>query len=65
MPLGKTLHGPSAVAIAHVEELLDEALNETFPASDPVAINIERPSRKPATFRRGRRGPLRDDEAAN
>jgi hypothetical protein len=25
----------------HLEELLDEALNETFPASDPVAITIE------------------------
>jgi hypothetical protein len=26
----------------HLEELLDEALIETFPASDPVAISIER-----------------------
>jgi hypothetical protein len=26
----------------HLEELLDEALNETFPASDPVAISIEK-----------------------
>ena len=26
----------------HLEELLDEALIETFPASDPVAITIER-----------------------
>jgi hypothetical protein len=25
----------------HLEELLDEALNDTFPASDPVAITIE------------------------
>jgi hypothetical protein len=25
----------------HLEELLDEALIETFPASDPVAISIE------------------------
>jgi hypothetical protein len=32
----------------HLEELLDEALNETFPASDPVAISIEqRDARKP------------------
>lgn len=26
---------------AHIEDLLDEALNETFPASDPVAIVFE------------------------
>jgi hypothetical protein len=28
-------------AQAHIDELLDEALKQTFPASDPVAINIE------------------------
>ena len=28
-------------AIAHLDELLDEALKETFPGSDPIAINIE------------------------
>jgi hypothetical protein len=44
MPVAKKLHGLSSVAVAHVDELLDEALNETFPASDPVAINIERAS---------------------
>lgn len=33
----------SAAAVAHLDELLDEGLEETFPASDPVAINIERP----------------------
>jgi hypothetical protein len=26
---------------AHINELLDEALEETFPASDPIAINVE------------------------
>ncbi len=26
---------------AHINELLDEALSQTFPASDSVAINIE------------------------
>jgi len=40
---GEAQDAPLA-AIAHVDELLDEGLEETFPASDPVAINIERPS---------------------
>jgi hypothetical protein len=26
---------------AHLDELLDEALEETFPASDPIAISFE------------------------
>jgi hypothetical protein len=34
----------SAATLAHIDELLDEALKQTFPASDPVAINIERAS---------------------
>jgi hypothetical protein len=29
---------------AHLDELLDEALKQTFPASDAVAIDIERGS---------------------
>ena len=32
---------PPSAAIAHMNDLLDEALAETFPASDPIAINIE------------------------
>jgi hypothetical protein len=35
---------PSAPA-AHIDELLDEALKQTFPASDSVAIDIERRKR--------------------
>ena len=31
---------PSA-AMAHMNDLLDEALKGTFPASDPIAINVE------------------------
>ena len=27
----------------HLDALLDEALKETFPASDPVAITLDRP----------------------
>jgi hypothetical protein len=30
-----------AAATAHLDELLDEALKATFPASDPVAIDVE------------------------
>ena len=26
---------------AHIDNLLDEALKETFPASDPIAIAVE------------------------
>ena len=25
----------------HIEKLLDEALEETFPASDPIAIHVQ------------------------
>ena len=28
-------------AMAHMNDLLDEALKQTFPASDPIAINVE------------------------
>ena len=40
MPDDKKAHKESA-ALAHIDELLDEALKQTFPASDPVAIHIE------------------------
>jgi hypothetical protein len=48
----KKPHGMPSTARAHIDELLDEALNETFPASDSVAINIERnpDDRKIVTF---------------
>ena len=41
MPVRKELRKGSPATIAHMDELLDEALNETFPASDSVAINFE------------------------
>jgi hypothetical protein len=31
----------SSAARAHLNELLDEALEETFPASDPIAVAVE------------------------
>ena len=37
----KRLPKPLSAAMAHLDELLDEALKDTFPASDPVAINVE------------------------
>ena len=30
-----------AVRLKHLEELLDEALEESFPASDPPAVDFE------------------------
>jgi hypothetical protein len=44
MPDEKKAHKASAATLAHIDELLDEALKQTFPASDPVAINIEHAS---------------------
>ena len=35
-----------AAATAHLDELLDEALKATFPASDPIAIDVELASRE-------------------
>ena len=31
----------SSAAMAHMNDLLDEALKETFPACDPIAIGVE------------------------
>jgi hypothetical protein len=39
---------PLSPEAERLDELLDEALIETFPASDPIAINIERIDRRPA-----------------
>ena len=37
-------------ASQHIDDLLDEALDESFPASDPVAISMDRPEVvRPAT----------------
>jgi hypothetical protein len=40
MPATKPPHRYSSAAVAHLDELLDDALKATFPASDPVAINF-------------------------
>ena len=44
MPIENKPHRVSASALAHLDGLLDEALEQTFPASDAVAIDIERES---------------------
>lgn len=41
MSVTKLLHKPDRAAKAHLDVLLDEALRETFPASDPIAIAVE------------------------
>ena len=37
----KSVSRISPPSTAHIEELLDEALRQTFPASDPIAIAVE------------------------
>jgi hypothetical protein len=44
MPIENKPHRSSSSALAHLDGLLDEALEQTFPASDAVAIDIERES---------------------
>lgn len=46
-PLGPSgpaghLHEAADTSPAHENELLDEGLDESFPASDPAAVNITR-----------------------
>ncbi len=45
----------------HDEWLLDEALTETFPASDPIAVSRDRRGHPLRTGPRGRTGKV-DDE---
>jgi hypothetical protein len=44
MPIENKPHKVSSSALAHLDGLLDEALEQTFPASDAVAIDFERES---------------------
>ena len=41
MSIERKTHGLSSRALAHLDGLLDEALEQTFPASDAVAIDFE------------------------
>jgi hypothetical protein len=45
----KRPYKPLPATLAHLNELLDEALEETFPASDPIAIAVELESAGPET----------------
>ena len=45
----KRPYKPVPATMAHLNELLDEALEETFPASDPIAIAVEPESSEPET----------------
>ena len=42
MPIEHKPHRASSRALAHLDGLLDEALEQTFPASDAIAIDFER-----------------------
>jgi len=56
MRTAKRLHQPLRATMAHLDELLDEALKGTFPASDPVAIDVERePPEHETAIRNSRR----------
>jgi len=44
MPIEHKPHRASSRALAHLDGLLDEALEQTFPASDAIAIDFERES---------------------
>ena len=41
MPIEHKPHRASSSALTHLDGLLDEALEQTFPASDAVAIDFE------------------------
>ena len=61
----KRPHQPVRATMAQLDELLDEALKETFPASDPVAINVdleppEQDSARTPPARGGKQGALGD-----
>ena len=44
MPIEHKPHRASSSVLAYLDGLLDEALEQTFPASDAVAIDFERES---------------------
>ncbi len=64
MPAQKHRGEPLPAAAAHLNDLLDEALEETFPASDPVAIDVElQPPEEIAPRTRKKQNPVDAEEA--
>lgn len=57
MAATKRTHRRLRAATAHLNELLDEALKETFPASDPIAIDVELPRKGKSRESRHGRSP--------
>jgi hypothetical protein len=41
-PSSGQLHEAEETSVKHTSELLDEGLEESFPASDPMAVSITR-----------------------
>lgn len=48
MPTPSTIPDDPSTPAQHQEDVLDEALDETFPASDPVSIDTGKPDRPAA-----------------
>ena len=67
MPSPENTRKHLTAAKAHMNDLLDEALKQTFPASDPIAINVEVQSPEarpgpPVPLRSRRKTPLTREE---
>ena len=61
IPIENKQHKASSSALAHLDGLLDEALEQTFPASDAVAIGFERESHDRKARVLDSRTPLADN----
>jgi hypothetical protein len=61
MPIEHKPHRASSSVLAHLDGLLDEALEQTFPASDAVAIDFERESHDREARVLDSRTPLADN----
>jgi hypothetical protein len=47
MSVKDDIRKPDRATVLHLDQLLDEALEETFPASDPVAVAVAAKSNPP------------------
>jgi hypothetical protein len=58
MPMSATRKRERPAAVPsdrdHLEELLDQALADSFPASDPVALDFDAPAIRGASEKRGK-----------